>query len=89
MEYSVLNREESAEMELAEGDRIQVSISHTAGNVDVTVGRDGEEPIYNGTGQDNAGFVLTIPKTGCYLISVTGHQAKGEISFTRVPPKEE
>ena len=89
MEYSILDKEESAELKLTEGDQIQVRISHTAGNVDVTVGENGEEPIYKGTGQENADFILTIPKTGCYHISVTGHRAKGEISFTRIPLKEE
>ena len=88
MEYSILDREESAEMKLTEGDRIQVHISHTAGNVDVIVGENGEEPIYKGTEQENADFILTVPKTGCYQISVTGHRAKGEISFTCIPLKE-
>ena len=89
MEYSILDREESAEMMLTEGDQIQVHISHTAGNVDVIVGENGEEPIYKGTEQENADFILTVPKTGCYHISVTGHRAKGEISFSRIPLKEE
>ena len=89
MEYSILDKEEAAELNLTEGDRIQVSISHTAGNVDVTVGLNGEEPIYKGMGQENADFILTVPKTGCYLISVTGHRAKGDISFTCIPLKEE
>ncbi len=88
MEYSILDKEESAEMKLTEGDLIQVSISHTAGNVDVIVGRNGEEPIYKGTEQENADFILTVPKTGGYHISVTGHRAKGEISFTCIPQKE-
>ena len=89
MEYSILDREESAEMKLTEGDRIQVHISHTSGNVDVIVGENGEELIYKGTEQEKADFILTIPKTGCYHISVTGHRAKGEISFTCIPLKEE
>ena len=89
MEYSILDKEESAELELTEGDQIQVHISHTAGNVDVIVGWNGEDPIYKGTGQKNADFILTVPKTGCYHISVTGHRAKGEISFTCIPLKEE
>ena len=89
MEYSILDREESAEMMLTEGDQIQVHISHTAGNVDVIVGENGEEPIYKGTEQENADFILTVPKTGYYHISVTGHRAKGEISFSRIPLKEE
>ena len=89
MEYSNLDKVESAELKLTEGDQIQVHISHTAGNVDVIVGENGEEPIYKGTKQENADFILTVPKTGCYHISVTGHRAKGEVSFTRIPLKEE
>ena len=85
MEYSILDKEESAELMLTEGDQIQVSISHTSGNVDVTVGEDGEEPIYKGTGQENAYFILTIPKTGKYQFSVAGHRAKGKVSFTGIP----
>ena len=89
MEYSNLDKVESAELKLTEGDQIQVHISHTAGNVDVIVGENGEEPIYKGTEQENADFILTVPKTGCYHISVTGHRAKREVSFTRIPLKEE
>ena len=89
MEYRILDKEKSAEMKLTEGDQIQVHISHIAGNVDVIVGQNGEEPIYKGTGQENADFILTIPKSGSYQISVTGHRAKGEISFTCIPLKEE
>ncbi len=89
MEYSILDKEESAELELTEGDQIQVHISHIAGNVDVIVSQNGEAPIYKGTGQENADFILTVPKTGCCHISVTGHRAKGEVSFTCIPLKEE
>ena len=89
MEYRILDKEESVELKLTEDDQIQVHISHTAGNVDVIVGQNGEDPIYKGTGQENADFILIIPKTGSYQISVTGHRAKGEISFTCIPLKEE
>ena len=88
MEYSILDKEESAELKLTKDDQMQVHILHTAGNVDVIVGQKGEEPIYKGTAQENADFILTIPKTGSYQISVTGHRAKGEISFTCIPLKE-
>ena len=85
MEYSILNREESAGLNLTEGDRLQVSLSHTEGTVDVTVGMNGKEPIYRGNGQQNADFVLEIAETGSYHISVSGHQAKGNVSFIRIP----
>ena len=89
MEYSILNREESAGLNLTEGDRLQVSLSHTEGTVDVTVGMGGQALIYRGNGQQNADFVLEIAETGSYHIFVSGHQAKGNISFTRVPGEKE
>ena len=89
MEYSILNREESAGLNLTEGDRLQVSLSHTEGTVDVTVGMNGKEPIYRGNGQQNAEFVLEILEKGNYHISVSGHQAKGNIAFIRIPGGQE
>ena len=89
MEYSILNREESADLNLTEGDRLQVSLSHTEGSVDMTVGMDGHEPIYRGNGQQNAEFVLEILEKGNYHISVSGHQAKGNIAFIRIPGGQE
>ena len=89
MEYSILNREESAGLNLTEGDCLLVSLSHTEGTVDVTVGMEGQTPIYRGNGQQNADFVLEITETGNYHIFVSGHQAKGNISFTRIPEKTE
>ena len=85
MEYSALNREEAAELVLQAGEQLRVTLSHTEGTVDVTVGMEGQEPIYRGRGQQNAEFVLEIAKTGNYHISVSGHQAKGNVSFTRIP----
>ena len=84
MEYSILNREESADLNLTEGDCLRISLSHTEGTVDVTVGMEEQKPIYRGNGQQNADFVLEILESGKYHISVSGHQAKGNISFTRI-----
>ena len=89
MEYSILNQKESADLNLTEGDFLQVSMSHTEGYVDVTVQPEGKEPIYRGNGQQNADFVLEIAETGNYHISVSGHQAKGKITFTRIPGEQE
>ncbi len=85
MEYRMLDREESADLALTDGDGLRVALSHTEGSVDVTVRLEGQEPIYRGNGQQNAEFVLEITETGSYHISVSGHQAKGSVSFTRIP----
>ena len=89
MEYSALNREEAAELVLQAGEQLRVTLSHTEGTVDVTVGMEGQEPIYRGNGQQNAEFVLEILEKGNYHISVSGHQAKGNIAFIRIPGGQE
>ena len=89
MEYSMLNQEESADLNLTEGDRLQVFLSHAEGTVDVTVGMEGQAPIYRGNGQQNAEFVLEILEKGNYHISVSGHRAKGNIAFIRIPGGQE
>lgn len=89
MAYSLLNREETAALELKAGDQLQVILSHTEGYVDVTVRLEGQEPVYRGNGQQNAAFLLEIAETGNYHISVSGHQAKGNASFTRIPGGQE
>ena len=87
MAYTALNGTESAEMECSQGEQIRVIISQTAGNVDVKVCQAGKEPVYRSTEQTEADFVLTMPESGRYQISVTGHQAKGRISFVRTDRK--
>ena len=84
MEYAILDRIETADFSLNEGDQLQVSMLHSAGDVDLTVGKVGEEPIYTGTAQTDADFDVTIPKAGTYRISVTGHRAKGRIFITLI-----
>ena len=79
----------TADLNLTEGDCLQVSLLHTEGYVDVTVQPEGKEAIYRGNGQQNADFVLEIAETGNYHISVSGHQAKGKSTFTRVPGEQE
>ena len=88
MDYAVLNREESADLYLDEGDQLEVVIAQTSGDVDVTVSLSGKDPLYRGNRQQNGEFSLPVSEAGTYHISVTGHQAKGSVSFTRVPAGE-
>ena len=88
MEYRMLDREETADLQLNEGDRLAVKISHMKGRADVTVGISGSQPVYRGTEQTDAEFTLIIPETGIYHISVTGHQAEGMVSFEKTEAEQ-
>ena len=85
MEYSILNRRGSADLNLTEGDRLQVSPTHTEGNVDMTVGMEGKAPICRGSRRQNAEFIPEIAETGGDPVSVAGHRAMGNVSFIRIP----
>ena len=78
MEYSILNQKESADLNLTEGDYLQVSLSHTEGYVDVTVQPEGKEPIYRGNGQQNADFVLEIVETETIIFPFRDIRQKGK-----------
>ena len=85
MEYTILNKEQTCDLTLTEGEQLRVEYAHKSGSVDISVGQEGKEPIYTGTNQTDGGFTLVIPESGVYHISVTGHRAKGSIGFTRIP----
>ena len=83
MEYSILNKQEDTVMKLFSGDQLHVEIAQTKGSVDIMVGMDGEEPIYEGNNLTEIRFTLMIGKTGDYHIFVTGNRARGSVSFER------
>ncbi len=83
MTYTMLNRQEQAVLHLENGDSLQVQLAHTGGNIDLAVGLEGEAPIYQGTGLDNAAFTLNIHQAGDYTITVTGHKAAGSIALLK------
>lgn len=63
------------------GDTIQVEIDLSAGELSLSIGQEGKAPVYEGRNPDLTSFRVTIPEDGTYLLSVTGKQAKGSISF--------
>lgn len=81
MEYSMLDRSAEASLFLRAGESIRVRIAQEIGTVDVTVGADGAEPLYEGKRLANAEFVLNISRSEVYRITVTGHSAKGRVAF--------
>ncbi len=81
MDYSVLNKTDSQEMELKEGTIIDVIIENESGRVDILVAEVDGEKIYRGDDASSSSFSLEIPKTGTYKFSVTGTNAKGNVSF--------
>lgn len=83
MDYSAFNRQECAELSCVAGDALRVSIAQTSGTVDLTIGVDGKEPVYEGNGLTAADFTVNLSEDGIYRITVTGHHAEGSVSFQK------
>ena len=63
------------------GDTIDVQLVHTAGDITVTIGLEGQRAIYEGRNPQVSCFRVNITEDGSYLLSVTGSQARGSVSF--------
>ena len=66
---------------LHKGDTIDVSVVRVSGELMISIGEKGLEPIYEGKNPERISFRVTIPEDGDYLLSVYGKQAEGSISF--------
>ena len=81
LEMERLNCTVEEPFSLNKGDVIDVSIAHVSGELALFIGERDREPIYEGNNPKLNYFRVTIPKEGEYLLSVSGKQAKGSISF--------
>ena len=81
LEMEQLNCTVEEPFSLNKGDVIDVSIAHVSGELALFIGERDREPIYEGNNPKLNYFRVTIPKEGEYLLSVSGKQAKGSISF--------
>lgn len=83
MEYKTLNKTDSQEFVLTEGDVLTFNIVSEAGTVDLRVQMDGETAVYQGNDVPTSSFEVVIPVMGTYKCSVTGKQAQGSISVKK------
>lgn len=81
--YNRLNGTESQLLHLEEGDQVAIKIVADAGEVEVEVRKDNNEPIYRGTLTSDLSFILGIDKSGSYKCTVTGRKARGSVSFIK------
>lgn len=81
MDYSILNRTETHEMELKENSIIDVNIDNKAGSLDIVVTNPLGEEIYRGDDAASGEFSINADKQGTYKFSVKGSNAKGAFSF--------
>lgn len=79
LDFDIMNQMDSHSIVLSRGAIMSVDFAIEKGEVDLTIGIDGEEPIYRGNGINEGAFDLGIPADGCYRITVDAKHAKGYI----------
>lgn len=83
MDYEVLNMTESQILELETGDTVEFVIVSEGGKVDITLQKDGESPVYEGVDVPTRSFSVNISESGSYKVTVTGKNAKGNVSIIK------
>ena len=86
LQFERMNRTDSETVSLLEGDALRISWEIESGQIDVSIGMEGEEALYRANDRaagDEADFCVEIPQTGSYTITVTARDAKGRIEFLK------
>ena len=83
MEYSILNTSDYRKMSLKTGDIINTSVVSNSGSVSIEVEDGRGEIIYLEKDIPTSDFEIVIPQDDTYKFTVTGHNAKGSVSFIK------
>ena len=83
MEYSIFNTSDHREMSLKTGDVIDTTVVSDDGSVDIQVENSAGEAIYSETDVPTSAFEISISQDDTYTFTVTGHGAKGSVSFIK------
>ncbi len=83
MDFEMLNETYSHELDMKEGESLDVSVERISGEISIIIQKENEKPVYRGTDMDTCNFQVQVEKVGTYTLSVTGKEAQGHVVFTR------
>lgn len=81
LDYAILSKSMTHEMELEQGAVIDVVIVNKSGQVDILVTDESGKELYRGDNASSSEFSIEIPEKGTYKFMVIGKKAKGGVSF--------
>ena len=84
MTFEVLNTSYSHELEMKEGEALEVTVDVESGDLSLLIQKDDDKPIYQGNRIESAKFQVGIEAEGTYTLTVIGKRARGHVIVNRV-----
>ena len=84
MTFEILNTSYSHELEMKEGEALEVTVDVESGDLSLLIQKDDDKPIYQGNRVESAKFQVGIEAEGTYTLTVIGKRARGYVIVNRV-----
>ena len=84
MTFEILNTSYSHELEMKEGEALEVTVDVESGDLSLLIQKDDDKPIYQGNRIESAKFQVGIESEGTYTLTVIGKRARGHVIVNRV-----
>lgn len=84
IEFEVLNSSFTHDVELEEGESLEVTATKESGKISLRIQCGESDPVYQGDNMESANFKVYINESGTYTITVSGLKAKGHVIVERV-----
>jgi len=84
MTFEILNTSYSHELEMKEGEALEVTVDFESGDLSLLIQKDDDKPIYQGNRIESAKFQVGIEAEGTYTLTVIGKRARGYVIVNRV-----
>lgn len=81
LEMELLNGRMEESFPLRQGDAISVSVALVSGELMISIGQNGREPVYEGRNPKLGPFRVNIAEDGDYGLTISGKHAQGSVSF--------
>ena len=84
MTFEILNTSYSHELEMKEGEALEVTVDVEYGDLSLLIQKDDDKPIYQGNRIESAKFQVGIESEGTYTLTVIGKKTRGHVIVNRV-----
>ena len=85
MEFKILNKTDTQDLTLEDGEQISAQIQLDGGSLSVTIQSGEDAPVYEDADIRDDTTFTAAPEAGTYTVTVSGCRAKGSVCFTVEP----